>query len=372
MQADKILVFPFDLMSHYTRCLVLVEKFYPDTAQEILFQSSLRYNALVEQRGFKTFDTERFDADYVMACAARFDFSWLNEQDIERVFLSQVKAIESHQPTLAIGDTSPTLKMAAEKTGVRYIALTNGYMTKHYAHTRKLSRTHVAFKHVSLLPERLGDFITNVAEKAVFTSVHAPFRRLRRKYGLKKITSYLDELEGDDNLICDTPALFPQKNLPTNFRFIGPLIYERNDLPAPTRDPSKPNILVCMGSTGDWSALKFLNDDAFAKYHIVTASDKLKVLNAAHVDSYDFVNMSKAAANADLMICHGGNGTIYHGLLNGVYMLCLTNNFEQEWNVHALERLGYGKSINDCNGNWKQVIADALKIPIRPIAARAI
>jgi len=55
-----------------------------------------------------------------------------------------------------------------------------------------------------------------------------------------------------------------------------------------------------------------------------------------------------------------------------VYMLCLTNNFEQEWNVHALERLGYGKSINDCNGNWKQVIADALKIPIRPIAARAI
>ncbi|HZG01243.1 MAG TPA: hypothetical protein VEY71_09580 [Chitinophagales bacterium] len=367
----KILVFPFDLMSHYTRCVVLAEKHF-QSASEILFQSSSRYNALVETHGFKTFDCERFDADYVMQCAARFDFSWLNEQDIERVFLSQVKVIEHYQPDLVVGDTSPTLKMAAEKTGVRHVALTNGYMTRYYAHVRKISRTHTAYKYVRRLPQSLGDAITQAAETVAFKSVHAPFRRLHKKYNLRSVDNYLEELEGDENLICDLPELFPQKNLPQNFRFIGPLAFKSDDLPKATFNSAKPNILVCMGSTGDWQRLTFLNDVAFAQYHIITAGDKNKILNASHISSYDFINLSHAASNVDLMICHGGNGTIYHGILNRVYMLCLTNNFEQEWNVHALERLGRGKSINDANGNFKQIIDDALKVSPQTHSAQVI
>jgi UDP:flavonoid glycosyltransferase YjiC (YdhE family) len=368
MPLKKILVFPFDLMSHYTRCVVLAEKFYGSDS-EVLFQSSSRYNGLVVKHGFKTFDCETFDSYYVMQCAAKFDFSWLNERDVERVFLSQIKAIEHHQPDLVIGDTSPTLKMAAEKTGVAYTALTNGYMTKHYAHTRKLSRTHVAYRHVSRLPERLGDRITNYAEKLAFKNVHAPFRCLRKKYGLKHVDTYLDELEGDENLICDLPELFLQKNLPDNFRFIGPLIYERADLPIAEFSSSKPNILVCMGSTGDWKALIFLNDVVFAEYHIITAGDKHNLLHAPHISPYDFINLSQAASRVDLMICHGGNGTIYHGLLNEVYMLCLTDNFEQEWNVHALERIGIGLNVSAFNGDWKTLIESKLETATQRVDA---
>lgn len=357
MSSQKILVFPFDLMSHYTRCVVLAETFYDS---DVLFQSSLRYNALVEKHGFKIFDCEQFDSDYVMQCAADFDFSWLNERDIERIFLSQVKAIEHHQPDLIIGDTSPTLKMAAEKTGVKHVALTNGYMTRHYAHVRKISRTHAAYKYVRRLPQRLGGAITQAAESVAFKNVHAPFRRLRKKYNLKSVDNYLEELEGDENLICDLPELFPQKHLPHNFRFIGPLVYEREDLPIAKIDSTKPNILVCMGSTGDWEALTFLNDVAFSDYHIITAGDKNRLLNALHVTSYEFINLSQAASNVDLIICHGGNGTIYHGLLNNVYMLCLTNNFEQEWNVHALERMRMGKNVSRFNGDWKTLIEATL------------
>lgn len=359
MPLKKILVFPFDLMSHYTRCVVLAEKFY-DSGSEVLFQNSLRYSGLVGKHGFKTFDCEGFDSDYVMQCAADFDFSWLDQRDIERVFLSQVKAIELHQPDLVIGDTSPTLKMAAEKTGVRHLALTNGYMTRHYAHVRKIPRTHAAHKYVRRLPQRLGDAITQAAESVAFKNVHAPFRNLRKKYNLKSVDNYLEELEGDKNLICDLPELFPQKNLPNNFRFIGPLVYERDDLPLAKTDSTKRNILVCMGSTGDWESLTFLNDVAFAEYHIITAGDRNRLLNASHITSYDFINLSQAAANVDLIICHGGNGTIYHGLLNNVYMLCVTNNFEQEWNVHALEGIGMGKNVSQYNGDWKTLLETAL------------
>ena len=375
MLLKKILVFPFDLMSHYTRCVVLAEKFY-SSESEVLFQHSSRYAALVEKHGFKSFDCENFDADYVMQCAADFDFSWLNERDIERIFLSQVKAIELHQPDLIIGDTSPTLKMAAEKTGVRHVALTNGYMTRHYAHVRKISRTHVAYKYIRRLPQRLGDAITQAAESVAFKNVHAPFRRLRKKYHLKLVDNYLEELEGNENLICDLPELFPQKNLPDNFRFIGPLVYQRDDLPkaqfssTSERSPSdKPNIIVCLGSTGDWNALTFLNDGSFSDYHIVTAGDTNLVLNAAHIHAYNFIDLSHAAANANLMICHGGNGTLYHGLLNDVFMLCVTNNFEQEWNTHALERIGMGRNVTGHQGNWKSLIENALKAAVQRVGS---
>mgnify|MGYP006335572741 FL=1 len=54
------------------------------------------------------------------------------------------------------------------------------------------------------------------------------------------------------------------------------------------------------------------------------------------------------------MICHGGNGTIYNGILNQVYMLCLSNHFEQEWNIDAVEKNGYGLSADEfTEADWK-------------------
>ena len=79
------------------------------------------------------------------------------------------------------------------------------------------------------------------------------------------------------------------------------------------------------------------------------------------------MNIDEAMKVTNLMICHGGNGTIYYGLRHGVYMLCITSHFEQEWNVHALERIGYGKSVNDVTeDNWKEIISESLEVKLSP------
>ncbi|MBA3649296.1 MAG: hypothetical protein H0W62_12230 [Chitinophagales bacterium] len=110
-----------------------------------------------------------------------------------------------------------------------------------------------------------------------------------------------------------------------------------------------------------------MNHRDYAGYTIITAGDKNRILNGTHIISYDFINIDEVLTIADVMICHGGNGTIYHGLGKGVYMLCLTSHFEQEWNVQALERIGYGKSMNDYEiKDWKEVINDAIKIKVPP------
>ena len=351
-----ILVFPFNLLSHYLRCLVLADS-YDKNQYRILFLHSPQYNRFVEDHGYSTFFCDQFQPEEVMECAKNFDFSWLNETDLERILFSQIAAIQQFKATMVIGDVAPTLNMAAEYTGVKYISLLNGYMTKYYALTRKVPRMHRSSSFLKVLPEKIADLITDFAEKITFRKIHTPFKSLRKKYNLQPKADYISEIEGDNNLICDFPDLFPQKNLPANYTFTGPLIYQYSDLETDWLEiipKEKPVIFVSMGSTGDWERLAFLTDSYYSRYVIITAGDTRKLITAPHIISREFVNLTQVLQKSDLMICHGGNGTIYPGIINRVYLLCLSSHFEQEWNMNALEKNGYGKSADQFSAqNWK-------------------
>jgi len=349
MAAKKILLFfPFNLLSHYLRCLVLADT-YDKTEYSIYFISSVSYDHFVLQHGYKTFSCQQFDVKQVMECSKKFDFSWLNKPVLEKIMLDQVAAIKDLNADLVIGDVAPTLKMAAAITGTQYVSLLNGYMTRYYALNRKISKTHFTYNLLNGLPPAIVIWLTNIGENMSFKRIQQPFNSLRLKYGLFPLPNYLYEIEGDSSLICDMQKLFPQKNLPTSFQFVGPLVYHYpdgnnswlTDIPL-----DKKVICISLGSTGDWTKLGFLNDSYYAKYTFVATGDTNKVLSAAHIVSRDFVNLAQLLKRSALMICHGGNGTIYHGIINKVYMLCLSSHFEQEWNIDALERNGYGKSAD--------------------------
>lgn len=342
-QKKRILVFPFDLMSHYLRCITLAKTF---TEYNVLFAQSNKYDRFVEQAGFSSFTTTGFDTERAIRCAAMFDFSWLNKADIEKVFLSQVETIKILKPEIVIGDANPSLKMAAEYCGVRYIALMNGYMSRYYARTRKLPSSHPAISHLSKLPPKFGEKIVRFAEGIAMRSVHKPFKQLRKKYHLKKKKTYLDEMEGDENLICDDKELFPQNNLPNSYKFIGPLLYETDSSNKPKHN-SQQKITVCvsMGSTGSWQKLAFLSDKKYARYHFITAGDKNGHINGEHIEPLSFVDFNSILPNCKLLICHGGNGTTYHAIKHKLFALCIPDHFEQEWNIQGLEALGYGCGI---------------------------
>lgn len=342
----RILFFPFNLLSHYLRCLVLADT-YDKNTHEVLFVSSKQYNNFVNSHGYDVFSCETFDADFVMRCTNNFNFDWLNAADLERVMRHQQKCILELKADIVIGDMAPTLKMAAELTGVKHIGLVNGYMTRYYAAARKIPRKHRAYALMQHLPPKIADVLTRMGERLTFRKIQAPFNLLRKKYGLPKVKDYLKELEGNENLICDLPDLFPQKMLPQAYRFVGPLLYQYKDAAdnwTQTIDRGKPIICVCMGSTGNWISLDFLNDAYYSRYTIIAAGDKQKVLSANHIISRDFINLNQVLEKCQLMICHGGNGTIYTGIFNRVYMLCVASHFEQDYNIQALERKGYGKS----------------------------
>ena len=78
------------------------------------------------------------------------------------------------------------------------------------------------------------------------------------------------------------------------------------------------------------------------------------------------MNNMAVLPRCNLMICHGGNGTIYQALFFGLPVLAHTSIFEQEWNVQQLEALGLGASINDCS-SAEQLLSTITKwIEIKP------
>ena len=307
----------------------------------------------VEKEDFQTFSCLSLDAGEVLQGVKKFSFSWINEAALEPVYLDQVRVIGLLKPAAVLGDTSITLKMAAEKTGVPYISLMNGYMSKYYSFPRQLSRTHPMYKFMKNFPGPVADLLTQRGEAFVFSRVHRPFKQIRRRHQLSEKKDYLDELEGNLNLICDLDELFPQKEYPSNYKQIAPLYCDATrpfNLVADKLDKNKKTIFVSMGSSGDWEKLRFLNEAIFEQYNIVAAGDKEHILHAPHIIQAPFVNVHELFPFADLVICHGGNGTIYQALLYGIPVLCSTSHFEQEWNAGALERLHIGKSLDDIQG----------------------
>lgn len=342
-----LLLFPFEQLAHYLRCLTLAKQLA--THFEIRVAYSPRYAAFVAQEDLETFDCPGMNVDLVLDCVKRFDFSWINRNDLEAALQNQIAAIETWRPAIVLGDAVPTLNMAAEKTGVPYVSLMNGYMSKHYAGLRNMSWRHPLYKYFQFLPNYLAHPCIRLGEKQTFEKIHQPFRELRQQHGLLKKRSYADELEGDLNLLCDLPELFPQTNLPAHYQFIPPLLYEANttcDVPNENRDAAKQTLFVSMGSTGDWQQVCFLNEPLFQKYNIITAGDKTGVLHGPHITALAFVNATKLFAHVDLVLCHGGNGTIYQALQAAIPALCKTAHFEQEWNVQALEKHGLGASLD--------------------------
>ena len=165
--SDKslILVFPFDLMSHFfgsLRVAVSLNDHY-----EVYMKWSDKYAYWLKKSGLQTFNCVDLNAETALEKTGEFDFSWLNASALEAVFLEQVKVIKEYNPTLVIGDTSFTLKMAAEATGVHYLSILNGYSTRYYKLTRKLSPNHPAMESTSVpAPLEVGGIFPSITDLA--------------------------------------------------------------------------------------------------------------------------------------------------------------------------------------------------------------
>jgi len=306
--SKKVLVFPMDLAAHYLRCIEYCNKL--PKKHEILFAYSEKYCKFIKEAGYETFEVENFDSEEVSKAAKEFDFNWMYQTNLERILNSQVE---------------------------------------YYANTRPVSRKHPGYKYSKMLPSSIFNQIARGIEQLNMTQIHEPYRKIRKTLDLQTTDILLDELEGDYNLICDIPSIFPMKNPPNNFEYIGPLYYSKsNNEEEAIRflDDHHPSILVSMGSSGEWVGITKLSDPVFKDYRIIITGESLE-LQGYNVYSKPFLNHCAVLPHIDLVICHGGNGTIYQALAYGVPVICSPSNFEQEWNASQIQNKGLGIIIDE-------------------------
>ena len=342
----KILFFPFDLLSHHSRCLMLANSIKEQ--YEILILNSEKYNDLNEEFKIPSFRCLSFDPEMILQHSKRFSFDWIKEDHLEKIFIEEVRVIKELKPDLIIGDAVWTLKMAAEFCGVLYCSVINAYMSSYYKEVRGLPLAHPAYKYKKKLPDGVFDFLTRAGEEAAFWKYHAPFKRIRKKWGLKSKRKLIEELEGDITLICDDENLFPLKKLPHSFYNIGPLYFENSKTgeTAPLIKKGK-TILVCMGSSGEFQKLDIFKDPIFKEFIFIVITDKEEPGLGENFLAIKFLNLNEILPLVDLMICHGGNGTIYYALKHKVPLLALTSHFEQEWNMQQLVKFKLGEIIGE-------------------------
>ena len=348
MKKKRILVFPFDIAAHYLRCLMLARALKDD--YDILFCHSGKYADLIKMEGFETFKCKSFDPDKVLKNISNFSFDWLNYNDLQEIIQHQAAQVNTLKPFYVIGDNMPTLNIVSELTGCIYISLVNTYMTKYYALQRPVPRNHPSKMYEQKLPVNVYNRIACYAEKYMFKKIHKPFKKIRKEMHLQKVHDYQNELEGSINLLCDSEFIFPVKSLPSSYRIIGPLFYKgdqkENEVIEWLKKRGRKNILVNMGSTGDISALKLLKSKEFDEFSIVIAGETNRIFSENHVYCKLFINNAAILDMIDLVICHGGNGTIYQALSFGIPLLCLPSLFEQEYNIERISTLGLGAEIN--------------------------
>lgn len=341
-----IMVFPMELASHYLRCIALCKRLKENFRIEVA--DSKVYRQFIDEAGLDTFEVSRFRFEEIKDAVANFDFSWLNRQRLTEIMESQVEVIRDRRPYAVLGDTSFTLKMAAEKTGTRFISLLNGYMTKFYGLQREVPRNHPGYEYSKKLPPKFFERIAKIMEYRSLKAVHEPFRRIRDDCGLRQTQYLLDELEGDLNLVCDLPEFFPLQGAPPSYNYIGPLYYsgksDEKEILALLHG-SRPNVLVTMGSSGEWKKLSFLEERVFRKYRFILSGNGNGTIDIPDSICRPFINHVSILPRIELVICHGGNGTIYQALSAGVPVLSVPGNFESEWNSNRIQNLGLGEVI---------------------------
>ncbi len=338
-----VIFFPQNLMSHNLRCIELAKRIR--TAYSIRFVSCRRYQHFILEAGFDVIDNDANSMQEILLSAGNFDFGWIQYDYLTQTMRQQISIIEKHKPILVVGDANLSLRMAAEVSGVTYVALQNNYLSRHYADIRPVPHTHRAMAFKNLMSESNWIRLVSTVEKIVLRAVHKPFRLLRNKYGLKKCYSLLDEFEGDYTMYLDNEYLFPLKQIKPNAAVIGPLMHCSNQaedviLSWLQQCKNRKTIYISMGSSGNKKHIDFIRDKRFAMYNIVVSGDPN--LGADNVISQEFINFDAIAQHVDLVICHGGNGTLYQAFSNGIPVIAIPSIFEQEWNIHRVLKLKLG------------------------------
>lgn len=338
-------------IQHLIRPL-LVAKQMKRRGHEVFFGlTDFRYEYLLKKENIPALKLSAIDRDKALQAVRDLRY---NDREITRQFTedldSDLELIDKIKPDLLVNDMRFTAKMACILRGIPYAVIINAY------YTAKLATRHTIPEAIflsRLIPKPIQKIIFKSITDFMDYSLAGSIRRLAKARNITCIRKISQSLVSDSlNLIVDLPEFFPCKNLTKEFHYVGPFLWEP-EIPIPEwfykLDESKPIIYFTLGTSGSIQHLPQILE-AFSNYGFQTilscgGLEYRKELPKG-VFMAEFLPALKILDRVNLVICHGGNGTIYQALSKGVPVIGLPTFFDQEWNSDRLQDLGLGKRIS--------------------------
>lgn len=356
--AHRVLVFGEGIsLAHVTRAL-LVAKALKAQGHEVLFATSEGKAQWVSTRGFDPAVVATSDPGPLYDRLRQLKPMYLRDE-LEASVDSDVNLIRGFKPDLVLGDCRNSLRISSELTEVPYAAIINANCGPWFGGA---IRSPQSFPLNRVLGKRFVDrylmpIVGKLGQDVVCRRLSGPFADVQADRGCEQRCRDIRDLfvSPDINLIADLPDLMPSKPMPEGCHYVGPLFwgddaaFEASTMDVlNSLDQESPLIYLTLGSTGDSAGLAGLWEELGGlPYHFLVSgwqSDEA-ISVPENVTLAGFVSAPKVLERASLVVCHGGNGSIYQALAQGVPLLTMPTFFDQEIQSDQVEEYGVGSRI---------------------------
>lgn len=351
-------------LSHVSRPFEIA-KVLREMGHEVIFASDGYYMKLPREKGFEVLPIITINPNQVLKCSRSGRANWYDYNLLKECTEEDLKIFNKVKPGLVLGDFRLSLSTSCELANIPLAVTLNAAWTNYYT-VRIRAPEHL--KITQMLGKRITTYIAPWIKSFIINFDCIPYRRLRREMGLSLRKNIWDIWEGDLNLIVDIPEYGPTKNLPSNFHYIGPIIWEpERETPAwlEKLDLEKPTIYFTMGSTGYArffeQAIEIFGN---SKYQCIMTTAGMVDLSYIPKNFFvtDYAPGSKIMEKSGVVVCQGGNGTIYQAMSKGVPIIGIPTMHDQEFNLDRVVDLGIGIHLSELKFKPNHLIKAVEKI----------
>ncbi|HUK90118.1 MAG TPA: nucleotide disphospho-sugar-binding domain-containing protein [Blastocatellia bacterium] len=269
-----------------------------------------------------------------------------------------LELFQKTNPDIVVGDMRQSLAVSSRVASIPYINIINAQWSPYSNVDFELPDNPLAH----FIPEPLAQMMLSVAAPFATAYHTVPINVICLKYGVHPIHWEMKQVYsfGDYALYPDVPEIVPSRNLPSNHRYLGPIMWSpRVDLPEwwDQLPNDRPIVYVNLGSSGNPQLLDaLLGALAEMPLHVIAATGQCSA-NATAGNAYmaTYLPGAQAAARSSLVICNGGNLSTQQALAGGAPVLGLVSNLDQLLFMKALSRTGAGELLRDAQVNASSI-----------------
>ena len=370
MTTPRVLMVPYGhSLAHVTRLLEIGRVLRAGGAS-VVFAGEGRYFNLIQQAGFPIQPLLELSQSVVTSHANRASLGFHSRKSVAAFVQAELDLYRQLGPDIVVGDFRPTARISTRLASLPYAVVVNAMYTPYYSAWRRAPQTHPLTR---IIPGKLIYCLLPLVP-LINRCYCRPYNQVLRRHGQPPISRIEQLFTGDLTLMADIPEYGPTRNRPPSFHYVGPITWEP-DCPPPSwldaLDRDRATIYFTLGSTGSRRVFEIATA-AFAgtDFQVLLTTGRQSAAESAgpwpaNFRVADLAPGRQLMAASHLLVFHGGNGTAYQALQNGLPMIGIPANLDQEWNVDRLVDIGVAEKIvlTKCSGpallaTARQVLGD--------------